>query len=155
MWCPLEYVVFLRHYDFCTGHFVVVGAGRSRDYDIVAGTNIFQRPEDRIAVSGDAGISMMSGKGGVRDMPGAYFERRALRSFDERDSETEPWDLHHAEKVAFMDQLQARMKRLPRRLPKQSSVSLLELRSPQCDGCAENQNARYRKDQRLPHRGPH
>src|SRR5438105_15805775 len=40
--CPLENVVFLRHYDFCAGHFVVVGAGRSRDHDVVAGKDFFQ-----------------------------------------------------------------------------------------------------------------
>jgi hypothetical protein len=137
----MEHMTVTRHNDFGPGHFVVIRAGRRRDHDIVAGTDVLQRTENGVTMGGDPGIPMMPGKSRVRDMPGAEIKRVPFRSLHEGHRQTESRNLQHAQEIAMMHQLPGGMQRSPRRVPEHGSIGVLELLSAKRNACAHQQNS--------------
>lgn len=91
-----------RQDDFRAGHDVIVGALGHRDDDVVRVADEPERAEARVAMRGDAGIAMMPGKGGVRNVTGARIQRIVIGPFYEGNRQADPRDLDYAKDLSAM-----------------------------------------------------
>src|SRR5215472_449489 len=61
-----------------------------RDLDRVAHLNVFEPPEESIAVAGDADIAAFSGKGSARDASNPAIERHVIDAIKQRSEQMKP-----------------------------------------------------------------
>lgn len=99
----IQYRDVLRADDLGRYHLVSKLSTKGCEYDDIVGTNVFQWPEERVAVRGNSDVSNLSGHRSPWNVPGGAAKRWLVGSFNDNNRDAEPCNLDAADQAVGTD----------------------------------------------------